>query len=88
MAIRLIVAAADRVTRADVPTGWPLGVDSRERFWQTTMPWPRGVQEDTELAWHVPVPKHPAPRDSERQAAGQPVRPVPPTRPQARLVGR
>jgi hypothetical protein len=60
---------------------WP-----RDDFWRRTLPWPRGVQEDDEIAWHVPptVPTSAA-------LSARPVslgRPVPPTTPQRRIAGR
>jgi hypothetical protein len=76
--------------RVDGPPGWPLGTESREAFWRRTLPWPRGVQEDDEIAWHVPradrIVSPPGPATAGRPTAG--ARPVPPTRPQQRLVGR
>jgi hypothetical protein len=39
-----------RLARDTWSQGLPLGVESRETFWQKSLPWPRGVQEDTEIA--------------------------------------
>jgi hypothetical protein len=68
----------------DSTTLWPLGEEAREAFWRRTLPWPRGVQEDVEIAWHVPrqVPAVEAPRTA---VIGKP---VPPTRPQRRIASR
>ena len=58
----------------------------REDFRKRTMPWPRGVQEEDSIAWHVPSTASPM--------AGRPPgpvsleKPVPPTTPQRRIVGR
>ncbi|HET9520439.1 MAG TPA: hypothetical protein VFO73_05270 [Candidatus Limnocylindrales bacterium] len=75
------------------PPGWPLGEGSREAFWRRSLPWPHGVQEDDEIAWHVPRPAPPP--GQERLARAETLRrvlsgerPVPPTRPQSRIVGR
>ena len=85
----VLARIAARYVRIEGPLGWPLGRESRERFWRDTMPWPHGVQEDSEIAWHVPR--------AASGAAGSPVdddppasrgQAVPPTRPQARLTGR
>jgi hypothetical protein len=68
------------------PRGLPLGVESRETFWQKTLPWPTGVQEDTEIAWHVPRDDPPSPPSvAFSSPLGQP---TPPTRPQRRLTSR
>ena len=40
-------------------------------WWRSTMPWPEGVQEDDELAWHVHEPEpagDAAMAESERDA--------------------
>jgi len=79
-----IAALAARFVGVEGPTGWPIGAASREEFWRRSMPWPRGVQEDDEIAWHVPVARA-TESVTERPAAGQP---IPPTRPQRRFVGR
>ncbi|HEX5012594.1 MAG TPA: hypothetical protein VFV72_00445 [Candidatus Limnocylindrales bacterium] len=76
---------AGRLFRADVPLGWPLGRESRERFWQDALPWPHGVQEDTDIAWHVPRAAPPSSQAERREPAA---RPTPPTRPQPRMTGR
>jgi hypothetical protein len=75
------------------PPGWPLGEGSRDTFWSRSLPWPRGVQEDDEIPWHVPRPAPPP--SVERAARAETLRrvlsgerPVPPTRPQSRVVGR
>ena len=82
----LVVLAqlADRFMRGEGPPGWPLGNLSREEFWRQALPWPRGVQEDAEIAWHVPVDR--APVEPARAPVDGQV--VPPTRPQPRIVGR
>jgi hypothetical protein len=71
---------ADRVLRGEGPPGWPIGAISREEFWRRSLPWPRGIQEDDEIAWHVPR--------SAAAGMGAPSprrgRPAPPTRPQPR----
>ena len=75
-----------RLARGSGPPGLPLGAESRETFWRRTLPWPTGVQEDTEIAWHVPRDDPPAPTSAAPSSSlGQP---VPPTRPQRRLSGR
>ena len=79
-----------RVLQVDAPRGWPLGAVSREAWWRMTLPWPPGVQEDDEIAWHVPRSVPPI-GPSEARATSRPAvapRPVPPTRPQPRFVGR
>lgn len=66
--------------RVDSTTLWPLGEEGHDAFWGRTMPWPRGVQEDDEIAWHVPV---------EVPRAGQappPAAPAPPPAAQVRAV--
>jgi len=78
-------SVADRFLRSEGPPGWPLGEESRESFWRRTLPWPHGVQEDSDIAWHVPRPTEPA---DARQRVRYGERPVPPTRPQSRVVGR
>ncbi len=60
---------------------WP-----RDDFWRRTLPWPRGVQEDDTIAWHVPSTVMPSPALSARPASLG--RPVPPTTPQRRIGGR
>lgn len=60
---------------------WP-----RDDFWRTTLPWPRGVQEDEAIAWHVPPTEPLGGRKSARPVALG--RPIPPTTPQRRIVGR
>jgi hypothetical protein len=82
LGLRAVVA---RLVPLDVPFGWPLGAESRDAFWRMTLPWPRGVQEDVEIAWHVPRPASPV--DVEQRPTA-PRRPVPPTRPQPRFIGR
>jgi hypothetical protein len=65
---------------------WPLGEQGHEDFWRRVLPWPRGVQEDDEIAWHVP---RAAPSNIAGSARPVPLgRPVPPTAPQRRIVGR
>ena len=72
---------AARFVEFDGNSLWP-----REDFWKRTMPWPRGVQEEESIAWHVPPTAGPE--------AGRPARPfslekpVPPTHPQRRVAGR
>ena len=83
-ATALLARVVARYVRVEVPLGWPLGRESRERFWRDALPWPRGVQEDAEIAWHVP-------RKPSSSVADRPVatgRPVPPTQPQPRMTGR
>ena len=81
-----IAALAARFVGVEGPTGWPIGAASREEFWRRSMPWPRGVQEDDEIAWHVPPV---ADAESRLIAPGSAtVDPIPPTRPQQRFVGR
>ncbi len=60
---------------------WP-----RDDFWRTTLPWPRGVQEDDTIAWHVPSAVLPNPALGARPVSLG--RPVPPTTPQRRIGGR
>jgi hypothetical protein len=81
---------ASRFVRTEGPPGWPLGAESREEFWRMTLPWPRGVQEDDEIAWHVPKRESPDGPASSSSVGGPitPSRPVPPTAPQRRVVGR
>jgi len=87
----VIVAASlgwliGRLARDTWPRGLPLGVESRETFWRKTLPWPTGVQEDTEIAWHVPRDDRPLPSSV---ALSPPLdQPVPPTQPQRRLTSR
>ena len=83
-AITILARVVARYFRWDVPLGWPLGRESRERFWQEAMPWPHGVQEDADIAWHVP---RPAPAVSP-VAKAQSGHPIPPTQPQPRMTGR
>ena len=64
---------------------WPPGPDSRATFWERTLPWPRGVQEDSEIAWHVPRSTD---GERERRPVSAEQGAVPPTRPQPRIVGR
>ena len=76
-----------RLVRTDGSPRWPLGRDSQESFWRDALPWPTGVQEDSDIAWHVPREESPPPpASSERRLMGD--RPVPPTQPQRRFVGR
>jgi len=75
-----------RLARGNGPPGLPLGSESRETFWRRTLPWPTGVQEDTEIAWHVPRDDPPVPL--QVALSPPPGRAVPPTRPQRRLTGR
>jgi hypothetical protein len=77
-----IAALAARHFRPEIPLGWPMGATSREEFWRRSMPWPHGVQEDSDIAWHAPR------RESTRTPSIPPDRPIPPTRPQGRLVSR
>jgi hypothetical protein len=80
-----VAALAARFVGGEGPPGWPLGAASREEFWQRAMPWPRGVQEDDEIAWHVP----PVPGAESEPIAQRPsAPPIPPTRPQRRFAGR
>lgn len=84
--LRAILGLFDRLIAGDGPPGWPLGEASRDSFWRHALPWPRGVQEDSEIAWHVPRPIPPASGSPRRIVSRE--RPVPPTRPQSRVVGR
>jgi hypothetical protein len=75
--------------RVDSTTLWPLGATDRDDFWRRTLPWPRGIQEDDEIAWHVPRPVPPGPPKGSRAIGSNPAgRPVPPTRPQGRIGSR
>lgn len=67
--------------------GWPLGSESRESFWRQAMPWPTGIQEDTDIAWHVPRSDPSVPPESTTPSPA-PGRAVPPTQPQRRLSRR
>jgi hypothetical protein len=77
-----------RLVRGYGPPGWPLGAESREAFWRRSLPWPTGVQEDSEIAWHVPVPDAPEPTSAARSDSRRDAQPIPPTQPQRRFVGR
>ena len=79
---------AGRLVRTDGPPGWPLGDESREAFWRKSLPWPKGVQEDAEIAWHVPPTTPPAQASAATAVRNGDVRPIPPTRPQGRFVSR
>jgi hypothetical protein len=76
--------------RVDSTSILPLGEVGHEDFWRRTMPWPRGVQEDDEIAWHVPraVESAAPPRAAGSVGSVALGRPVPPTRPQRRIAGR
>jgi hypothetical protein len=82
-----VAAAAARHFRPDLPLSLPMGAASREEFWRRSMPWPHGVQEETDLSWHVPRPVPPEPPGPSATSRSR-AQPVPPTRPQPRLVGR
>jgi hypothetical protein len=82
----VLVGRFGRLFAGEAVPGWPLGADSREEFWQRTLPWPRGVQEDADIAWHVPSADPPSAESRPRVSSRE--RPVPPTRPQSRIVGR
>lgn len=62
-----------------------------QSWWRATLPWPQGVQEDDEVRWRF-APRGAA--DEERDADGSErpppghARPIPPTRPQARVSMR
>lgn len=76
-----------RLVRTDGAPRWPLGSESRETYWREALPWPKGVQEDDEIAWHVPrEDPEPLPTPIRRRIAGD--LPVPPTQPQRRFVER
>jgi hypothetical protein len=77
-----------RLARGDGPRGLPLGDETRDGFWRRTLPWPTGVQEDSEIAWHVPPTAAAVPPVRSAASAGERHLPVPPTRPQGRFVGR
>ena len=49
-------------------------------WWRSSMPWPRGVQEDDDIGWHVPRPPG-AVEQSPRIGFGT-GKAIPPTRPQ------
>lgn len=88
--LRALLVRIAPYIRVDGPPGWPLGAESRESYWERALPWPRGVQEDSEIAWHVPRSEPPL-GSADPPASGRPAtgaRPVPPTRPQRRFVGR
>jgi len=87
IALRALRAVADRFVLTDGPPGWPLGEVSRESFWRRTLPWPHGVQEDSDIAWHVPRPVEPTDERGQTPRLDE-GRPLPPTRPQSRVVGR
>ena len=72
--------------RIDSTSLWPLGEQGREGFWRRTLPWPPGVQEDAEIAWHVPRAT-PAPHAASMRAL-ETGRAAPPTRPQRRIGSR
>ena len=82
---------AARFVGLDSTSLWPLGASGRDTFWQRMLPWPRGVQEDDEIAWHVPTPSAGSGAGSSSTPIG-PIpmagRPIPPTRPQRRIAGR
>ena len=75
-----------RLARGSGPRGLPLGADSLETYWRKALPWPTGVQEDAEIAWHVPRDAPPVPASAALLSPRD--QPVPPTRPQPRLIGR
>jgi hypothetical protein len=77
---------AARFVGVDPTSLWPLGEVGHEDFWLRVLPWPRGVQEDDEIAWHVPLTGPSTAAGSVRPTSlGAP---VPPTRPQRRMAGR
>jgi hypothetical protein len=83
MAVAAVLGAlAGRLARGDGPRGLPIGDETREGFWRRSMPWPTGVQEDSEIAWHVPPTAEPT---KPRPRAPTEGRAIPPTRPQGRL---
>ena len=49
------VCAARRPIRRSRPDLSGRSAKGHEDFWRRTLPWPRGVQEDDEIAWHVPL---------------------------------
>jgi len=75
-----------RLVRTDGSPRLPLGRESGESFWRDALPWPTGVQEDDEIAWHVP--RDDPPVALQVALSPPPGRAVPPTRPQQRLSGR
>jgi hypothetical protein len=77
---------AAKFVGVDPTSLWPLGEQGREDFWRKMLPWPRGVQEDDEIAWHVPPTGPPTTALSARPVSLG--RPVPPTTPQRRIAGR
>ncbi|HET9458256.1 MAG TPA: hypothetical protein VFO78_12995 [Candidatus Limnocylindrales bacterium] len=88
--LRVLLVRIAPYTRVEGPPGWPLGTESRESYWQRVLPWPRGVQEDAEIAWHVPRSEPPLGSPGIPEAGGPATAspPVPPNRPQQRFVGR
>jgi hypothetical protein len=79
-----------RFVRPDAEPLFPMGDGSREDFWRRVLPWPRGVQEDDEIAWHVPDSTEERDRRHAAEFARPAVagRPIPPVRPQRRVTGR
>jgi hypothetical protein len=77
---------AARFVGVDPTSLWPLGEVGHEDFWRRVLPWPHGVQEDDEIAWHVPLATPQGTGGSGRSVSMG--RPVPPTRPQRRMAGR
>jgi hypothetical protein len=84
----VLALLAARFVRAEGPPGWPLGPASPEDFWRASLPWPHGVQEDAEIAWHVPREEPDDGAQSSGSAPGGTADLVPPTRPQGRFRGR
>jgi hypothetical protein len=82
----VLVRRFGRLIVGEAAPGWPLRTESREEFWQRMLPWPRGVQEDADIAWHVPTGNPPGAESRPRVVIRE--RSVPPTRPQSRIVGR
>jgi hypothetical protein len=60
--ISVLVWAALAALPLAVATGWLIGrgerelgalLQGRDTWWRSTMPWPRGVQEDDEVHWRL-----------------------------------
>jgi hypothetical protein len=83
--LRVVAGVGRRFLEVDGLLRWPPDPDSRATFWERTLPWPHGVQEDSDIAWHVPRSAD-AERERAPLSAEEPA--VPPTRPQSRIVGR
>ncbi len=67
---------AARLVGVDPTFLWPLGEQGHEDFWRRVLPWPRGVQEDDEIAWHVPRSGPVERRRGSPSAPGREARPA------------